>query len=125
MKHVVAASQSYSVGFGRTLSPYVLIGLGRTTNYIENFNIGVSKKGEWSKSWSPIIPNSQVYVFPSSNDVDLWTIEAYVNPTMAFSLIIGVTVIVVFVMSCIALFLHLREIKEDNDERGNLDFVSM
>lgn len=124
-KHSVSASQAYSIGFARTLSPFVLIGLGRTTNYIENFNIGVSKNGKWSKSWSPVIPNSQVFVYPSGNNVDKWTIEAYVNPTLAFRMIIGITVIVVLVMSCIALVLHLREVKEDNEERGNLDFVNI
>lgn len=64
-------------------------------------------------------------MFPNSNDVDKWTIEAYVNPSLAFSLIIAVTVIVVLVMGCVALFLHLRELKEDDDERGNLDFVNL
>lgn len=122
-KHTVSASQAYAIGFARTLPPFVLIGLGRTTNYIENLNIGLSKKKEWSKSWSPVIPNSQVFIFPGSKDVDEWIIEAYVNPTMAFSLIIAVTCIVVVVMACIALFLHMKERREDDEERGSLDYA--
>lgn len=43
--------------------PYVLSGLGRANNYVEMFTIG--RMGDY-KSWSPIIPNSQLAIFSGS-----------------------------------------------------------
>jgi hypothetical protein len=40
--------------------PYIVSGLGRANNYVEQFTIG--RDGD-IKSWSPIIPNSQLAVF--------------------------------------------------------------
>ena len=61
--------------------PYMFLGIGKTNNYIENFNMGIPKafdeevriyfyfvttfwKDLQKKSWTPIIPNSQLIVNP-------------------------------------------------------------
>lgn len=40
----------------------MLFGLGRTNNYVENMYIGMAY--DQNKKWSPIIPNTQLLVFP-------------------------------------------------------------
>lgn len=45
--------------------PYVVAGLGRANNYVEMFTMG--RLGQ-SKSWSPIIPNSQLAIFSGNVD---------------------------------------------------------
>ena len=96
------------------------MGLGKTTNYIENFYIGVAKKGSWSKMWTPLIPNSQVYLFPAGKDSHKWKIEVYVNPTSALSLIIGITVVLIILLLIIVAFLHHKEKNEDKLEQAEL-----
>lgn len=53
-------SQMFQTAYGAVPMPYVLAGLGKANNYVEQFTIG--RLGN-SKSWSPIIPNSQLAVF--------------------------------------------------------------
>ena len=39
--------------------PYCYLGVGRSNNYVENFNAAISIKGErMIRMWTPIIPNS-------------------------------------------------------------------
>jgi integrin alpha FG-GAP repeat containing protein 1 len=90
--------------------------LGRTTNYIENFYIGIAKSESWSKLWTPLIPNSQVYLFPAGIKTDKWKIEVYVNPTSALSLIIGITVIIIVSLLIVVAVLHYKEKQEDKVE---------
>lgn len=107
-----------SMTLNRLSLPQALIGLGRTTNYIENFYIGVAKKKKWSKLWTPLIPNSQVYLFPAGKKTEKWKIEVYVNPTSALSLIIGVTVVIIAILLIIVAVLHVKEKREDKIEQG-------
>ena len=53
-------SQMSQTAYGAIPTPYVLTGLGKANNYVEQFTIG--RLGS-KKSWSPIIPNSQLAVF--------------------------------------------------------------
>ncbi len=53
-------SQLFQTAYGAVPMPYVLTGLGRANNYVEQFTIG--RLGD-SKSWSPIIPNSQLALY--------------------------------------------------------------
>jgi len=46
-------------------TPYVFMGLGRTSNYIDTMFYGISSnQAVHTNSWSGIIPNSQVAAFP-------------------------------------------------------------
>ena len=58
-------SQMPQSAYGATPKPYVLTGLGRANNYVEQFTLG--RLGS-EKSWSPIIPNSQLAIFSGSPD---------------------------------------------------------
>jgi len=57
--------QMSQTAYGATPMPYVLTGLGKANNYVEQFTLG--RLGSY-KSWSPIIPNSQLAVFSGSTD---------------------------------------------------------
>lgn len=94
--------------------PYVFFGLGRINNYIENFNMGILKKDTWSYSWTPIIPNSQLFVSPVSNDVAKWKIEIFINPTKALFVIILSTALVLIILGIIIIYYHRKEKMEDD-----------
>ena len=53
-------SQLSQSAYGAVPMPYVTAGLGRSNNYIEEFTMG---RLGLSRSWSPIIPNSQLAIF--------------------------------------------------------------
>ena len=58
-------SQMVQTAYGASPMPYALTGLGKANNYVEQFTLG--RLGS-DKSWSPIIPNSQLAVFSGSTD---------------------------------------------------------
>lgn len=112
-KHPIVSSQSVGTSVTRLSLPYAFFGLGRINNYIEHFNFGVSKKGKWAYSWSPIIPNSQLLL--SANDIEpsKWGIEIFINPTKALSFIIVATVAVLILLGVCILYFHWKEKQED------------
>lgn len=107
----------------RLALPQVMIGLERTTNYIENFSIGVAKQENWHKLWTPIIPNSEIYLFLVGSDPEKWKIEIFINPTQALYLILVITVLVILVLTIIAGILHWREKRLDEKERRKQGFL--
>lgn len=113
-KHPAVQSQQISLSHTRLSLPYTFFGLGRINNYIENFNMGVLKKGSWSYHWSPIIPNSQLFVSPIDTEVSKWKIEIFINPTKALWLIIISTVVVLLVLGLIILYYHRQEKFKEN-----------
>jgi integrin alpha FG-GAP repeat containing protein 1 len=64
--HVAQGVQLQQSGYLALQTPYVMFGLGRTSNYIEEIFMGVpiSNGKEHYNSWICIIPNSQVIGFP-------------------------------------------------------------
>ena len=108
-------TQRYGVSHTRLMLPFVFFGLGRINNYVEQFNLGIIKdKDGWSRKWTPIIPNSQLFVSPIDNDTDKWKIEIFINPTKALALIILSTIVVLFVLGIIIVYYHRKEKLEDN-----------
>ena len=89
--------------------PYVIFGLGRINNYIQDFTAGVTwANKDYYHSWSPIIPNSQLITTPPLGNSD-WKIEIYINPTKAMALIIISTLIVLFIIGVIIIIYHIKE----------------
>ncbi len=107
-------TQEYGLSHTRLSMPFVFFGLGRINNYVEDFMFGIIKPNTWSQTWTPIIPNSQLFVSPISNDVTKWKIEIFINPTKALALIILSTVVVLFILGVIIVYYHRREKLEDN-----------
>jgi len=66
-------------------TPYILFGLGRTSNYIEEIYMGVSMNNKNNAHWHMwicIIPNSQLVGIPyKPDDPDNWTLELYIKTT--------------------------------------------
>ena len=47
--------------------PYVVLGLGGTSNFISKLTIGLShdhKGKQWYRQWELLVPNSQVILIP-------------------------------------------------------------
>ena len=122
-KHPITQTQKYSLSFARLQLPFILFGLEKTTNYVENFNIGIAKKNtggkkgslrtNYSKSWTPIIPNSQVFTFTDDRTAKYWSIQVKVNATENLRIIIILTVVFVFLLMICVGYLKWQEMKED------------
>lgn len=96
-------------------TPYILFGLGRTSNYIEQFFYGVSLNSTNFNYWTgSTIPNSQVVAIPyEPGNPASWTLELYITPSgllfwimvafLASLLILGITVYI----------FHRKEKRED------------
>lgn len=100
-------------------SPFSLIGIGRSNNYIENFNTISSNigKNDYYKSFTPIIPNSHLLISENIDEksVYFWELELIINPMsilLVLIIAIGGILIVLLVSIC---YLHRIEVKEDQE----------
>lgn len=62
---VAYQAQIIQTAYDALAMPYAVSGLGRANNYVESFTIG---RNGISRSWSPIIPNSQLAIFTGSSE---------------------------------------------------------
>ena len=109
--------------------PYSLSGLAETNNYIENFQ-AISgnyykdkskfqdKKKRNFKDYTPIIPNTQImiYKFKNSDKKFEWYIDLIVEPMESLVVIILVLIGVMLLLLGIVIYLHVREVKEEQKE---------
>lgn len=112
----VQLSQS---GYLALQTPYILFGLGRTSNYIEQIFMGVSvKESVWFNMWNGIIPNSQVVAFPYPPDEPtLWTLELFVKTSGLTLWVIVAVVSLLLVNSVVIFYFRWREKQEDKKEK--------
>jgi hypothetical protein len=109
--------------------PYSFIGIGETNNYIENFQIlsgnyykdpnkfkDSSKRN--FKDQTPIIPNTQMVIFKFENDNSKyeWYIDLIVLPMDSLVVIVLVIVGVMLAILGVIIYLHVREVKEEQKE---------
>ena len=109
--------------------PYSLIGIGETNNYIENFQIlsgnyykdssmfkDSSKRN--FKDQTPIIPNTQMVIFKFLNDASKyeWYIDLIVLPMDSLVVIALVIVGVMLAILGVIIYLHIRDVKEEQKE---------
>ena len=115
--------------------PYALVGIGRSNNYIENFNV-ISNTNEYrltksdisdNSTFTPIIPKSQMLITKGRSmevvkGVDTysvnWEIELIVNPTDMIWILIIVIAAILIVILIVIIVLHLQEIKEDKQQES-------
>ena len=110
--------------------PYSLMGLGETNNYVENFqilsgNYYIMGKDNFDKEkyrnfrdHTPVIPNTQmaIYKFKNGKNKIEWYIDLYVLPTDTL-LIIALSIVgFMLVILGIIIYLHVREVKEEQKE---------
>jgi len=111
-------------------TPYVMFGLGRPSNYIEELFMGVTYSSSTSNRhwamWVAIMPNSQLVAVPNPPDNPAnWQIELFVSPTeKALWVFVAIISWLSLIGLCI-LYFDRRERKQDELERKkNLPFFS-
>jgi len=121
--HLAIGAQLSQSAYLSLNTPYILFGLGRTSNYIEQFFYGVPLNNPvhyqfWTGS---TIPNSQVVAIPyKPADPTGWTLELYANPSgVMFWVIIAVLVSVIILTTAIYI-LYRREKQEDEKHKQEI-----
>ena len=109
--------------------PFSLVGLGETSNYVEYFEIISGNYYENKdlfddqdyrnfKTQTPIVPNTQMAVFKYYNEDSkiAWHLDLFVLPTDSLIIIAAVIVVVMLIILGIIIYLHVREVKEEQKE---------
>lgn len=92
----------------------MILGLTRTNNYIENLNIGMPyNQSSGVKEWTPIIPNSQLVIYPFGKNTNKWNITIFIKPTEAIVVVIIVTVSILIILGGLIIYYHMKEKEED------------
>ncbi|XP_044005761.1 T-cell immunomodulatory protein-like [Aphidius gifuensis] len=110
----VASQLSQSAHFSLNL-PYIILGLGRTTNVVEELDIGISGR---HRSWDRIIPNMQLVVTPQPLDQpNKWTIRQFIRINNTLKTIAIFLISLWFCLAAVIYLFWLNECKEDQIER--------
>jgi len=100
-------------------TPYTLFGLGRTSNYIEEFFFGVPLNSSHTNYWTgSTIPNSQVVAVPYKPDSPSgWTLELYITPSGLLFWILVALVVSLFILAVVVYIFYRKEKKEDEQKK--------
>jgi len=74
------------------------------------------------KVFSPIIPNSQLYVLANNQDSEKWQLELFINPDKTLVLIVIMALAFLVVIGVVIVVMHVQEKKEDSKNRPQIDF---
>ena len=102
--------------------PFAYLGIGRSNNYIENFQIisgNKYKSSDNNKIYTPVIPNSQLVIFHTNingKDNTNWKVDLVVKPTKYLYQLIIVIILMIALGTFIASYLEMKEREEDNEE---------
>ena len=109
--------------------PYIISGLDDTNNYVEYFqtisgnilngsDIKFANENEKDyKTNSPIIPNTQMMIFKYKNaDKIEWNVDLIVQPMEQIWLFLIIVVVVLLIVLGIIIYLHVKELKEEQKE---------
>eukprot|EP01102_Stenamoeba_stenopodia_P008785 TRINITY_DN2564_c0_g1_i4.p1 TRINITY_DN2564_c0_g1~~TRINITY_DN2564_c0_g1_i4.p1 ORF type:complete len:629 (-),score=105.35 TRINITY_DN2564_c0_g1_i4:1706-3592(-) len=103
-------------------TPYILFGLGRTNNYIDELFYGTTYQIDTTTSYATfigVIPNSQIVIVPEPAAVPSeWQIELYINPSV-FTLwvIVAVLATLVLLFGAIMFFRRREKIEDENEKK--------
>jgi len=112
-KRIYAGTQMGVSAHSPLATPFVLFGLGRTNDYVNDFWVGMPSQHK-RRFDAGIIPNSQLIAIPTPWErPSRWTIELYISkasmlPWVALALATGLTCI-----GMVVIFLEWRERRED------------
>lgn len=101
-------------------TPYILFGLGRTSNYIEQFFYGVplNQSVHYNYWTGSTIPNSQVVAVPYKPENPAgWTLELYITPSGLLFWIMIALVISLLVLAITVYVFYRKEKKEDEQKK--------
>ena len=119
-KFIVQGSDSSQSTFGALSIPNIMIGVGRSNNFVEMFTVAIYEHGQRRiREWSPIIPKSVLYVYTGmEKDSNEWQLTLLVNPTTKVNLILIVDAILLSILTMIIIVLYFKEKVEDEKEKG-------
>ena len=102
--------QLFQTAYNAMQPPYVLNGLGRANNYVEEFRVGITGvgTGALTKMWTPIIPNSQLIV-ASNPTPDSWSIRVFVLPTDSIVYVVIVTIVLLVILGGVLIGFYWKE----------------
>ena len=114
-----AAVQLAQSGYAPLLAPYVLAGLGQTSDYVEELMVGLPS-GHVRGFAQAIIPNSRLVVIPFPyNQTDKWELRLYLEARQ--QLYVGLVLAgVLGVLGVVIGLLELRERLQDAREKRAL-----
>ncbi|XP_060528784.1 T-cell immunomodulatory protein isoform X1 [Cylas formicarius] len=114
LRHGISAQLPQSAHFSLNL-PYTTFGLGRTPNFVDSVTVGLSEN---HKSWTQIIPNSQMVVIPWPPDQPYkWKAQLFVTPSKLILMSVAALTAVCGIITVIIGVLHWKERQEDKKER--------
>ncbi|KAJ2711864.1 hypothetical protein H4R19_003045 [Coemansia spiralis] len=116
-KHVAQAAQVPQTAYRALYTPYTVIGIGRTNNYIEDFSVGsTGRLGQLQRSFEGLIPNSQVVVFPRNTTAD-WRLELFMNRSESTPYILATLLAAMLALAVTVVVLGALERKADRREK--------
>lgn len=114
IRHGVSAQLPQSAHFSLNL-PYTIFGLGRTPNFVDQLTVGLSNH---SRTWTQIIPNSQMVVIPwPPDEPSRWKAQLFVTPSKLILMSVAALTTVCGLITVIIGVLHWKERQEDKKER--------
>ncbi|XP_064610624.1 T-cell immunomodulatory protein-like [Liolophura sinensis] len=116
------ATQLYQSTHFSLQTPYTIIGLGRTPNFVEQFQVGIQRpenmEESLEKTWTYIVPNSQLIVIPTpQTNPSSWKYKLFMTPS-ELVLLTGASLLgTCGFISIIVGILHWRERVADKKEK--------
>ena len=115
-KQVQLLNQKSQVNYGALQLPFSLTGLGRTNNYVEDLTVGYEGRDN-IKSWTPIIPNSQLMVYRSSEE---WKLQTLLTDNSRAYQVIYISLGILALLAIVIFILNYREAVEDRKDHYNV-----
>ncbi|CAD6198543.1 unnamed protein product [Caenorhabditis auriculariae] len=115
------ACQNPSNTYRTFLPPFILFGLGRSPNFVDELHIGIPKYTErlsdQQHTLKQIVPNSRLVVLPPADGSHHWLTRLYVTPSQLIVQSLIVIASVCLMLLLVVGVMHWREKKEDRFER--------
>ena len=110
-QYVRVATQIPTQSYDSLELPYVYQGVGRSNNYLEQFNSAYSINGRLDniKIFTPIIPNSQLRILANSLSKEDWELELFINPAQILLVTVICISAVLFVTGIVIIYMHIQE----------------
>lgn len=124
-KRAAVAVQMPQTSYMALMAPSTISGLGRTTNYIENFFAGSTRRQDsYYAYYTGIIPNSQIIITPYQPigiaSAATWTFGMFMNPSDYVGAVLAALVTSLTILIILVLVLRHLESREDAAEKRKL-----
>jgi integrin alpha FG-GAP repeat containing protein 1 len=113
-KRLLTFTQAPSLSYASFAAPFMLLGLGRINNYLDQLVVGKStlQLVHW-KSWLGIIPNSKLIAVT----YDDWYLDLFINPGFHVIWVSVVVLCAILMLGITVGVLDWLEKREDHAER--------